>query len=161
MTKHLPRRRAILALAASALTASCSESAPNPDPGNRRLHALAADPIFAILPPGAVRTRWEVSPAKYQDNSIFEGSGWAGPSVILTFTSSLPPRDVYHFYSERSAEDGWTPWPSWEKPPKYVATVNWTKRISEEKTFLSLDPHFNLDFSAGGGLLRSYALTAA
>lgn len=120
---------------------------------------MAADLIFAGLPPGAVRTGWQVRPAKYRGGGWFAGqNGWDGPVVILTFTSSLPPRDVYRFYGERAAEDGWTPWPPWEKPPKYF-TINWMKHMSGEKTFLGLDPHFNLVFSAGGGIPRSYALT--
>lgn len=54
--------------------ASCAEAAAymlrtignrpkNPDPGNRRLPALAADPIFAAFP-GADRTSWQENPAK-------------------------------------------------------------------------------------------------
>src|SRR5260370_11036990 len=103
----LPRRAVLLAAgglaATSAAAAACGGIGyPNPDPGSRRLRALAADPVFARLPPGAVRTSWQENPAKYHPG-FFTGS-WNGPSVIMTFTSSQSVRDVYRFYAERAHE---------------------------------------------------------
>lgn len=72
MIGHLSRR-AVLLLAAAGLAATSAAAAafggignpyPNPDPGNRRFRALAADPVFAALPPGAVRTSWQENPRR-------------------------------------------------------------------------------------------------
>jgi hypothetical protein len=118
MIQHLPRR-AVLLLAAGGLAATCAAAAacggigkpPNPDPGNRRLRALTADPVFAGLAPGAIRTSLRENPAKSRGGGWFAGStGWDGPSVTLTFTSSRSVREVYRFYAERAREAGWTPW---------------------------------------------------
>jgi hypothetical protein len=77
------------------------------DPGNRRLHQLAADPIFSSLPPGAEDGELTLIPASYR-RSTFEPSGWNGPGVAKTFASSAPPVSVYEFYGERARVEGWT-----------------------------------------------------
>jgi len=77
------------------------------DPGNRRLHQLAGDPVFAALPPGAGGAELKLIPARYEPVS-FGGGGWHGPSVIRTFESSAQPISVYEFYGERAREEGWT-----------------------------------------------------
>jgi len=143
---------------------------PNPDPGNRRLHALAADPIFARLPPGAVRASLQESPAKYR-SGVFEGSGWDGPSVIMTFTSPRSVRDVYRFYAERAHEAGWTPW----QKLSYGLTGSWLKHIAggssitkpaplKGKSLISLLPN-NFDIHAvdltESGTPRSYSLSGS
>jgi hypothetical protein len=165
MIGHLPRR-AVLLLAAAGLAATSAAAAacgrignPNPDPGNRRLHALAADPVFARLPPGAVRTSWQENPAKYRSN-VFEGSGWHGPSVILTFTSPQPVREVYRFYAEQAQEASWTPWQKLSNG----FTGSWSKHIAGKQSFISLDPN-NFDIHAVDltetGTSRSYRLTGS
>jgi hypothetical protein len=76
------------------------------DPGNRRLHQLADDPIFSVLPPGAGRAEVKLTPARYEPVS-FSGGGWHGPSVSRTFESSAEPISVFAFYGERAREEGW------------------------------------------------------
>lgn len=111
MIHHLARRvvPVLWLVAAIALVAACAGAGPSPDPGNRLLHGLAADPVFARLPPGAVRTSWQEQPAQYR-SSWFEGGGWDGPAVILTFTSAQQADEVYRFYAERAAAAGWSPY---------------------------------------------------
>lgn len=98
-------------LAGAALVASACGSPggkpPGGDPGNRRLHQLAADPIFAALPPGAGQPELKLTPASYQRPGFF-GGGWSGPGVTRTFESSAPAISVYEFYGERAREEGWS-----------------------------------------------------
>jgi hypothetical protein len=106
MLRNLPRRSVLLL---AGLLVSCGvQRPPNPDPGNRLLHALAADPVFKELPPGSTRTSWKEIPAKYR-GSIFEPHIWDGPRVIMTFTSSRSVREVYRFYAQMAEQAGWTP----------------------------------------------------
>jgi len=79
------------------------------DPGNGRLHQLAADPVFDTLPPDARSPRITLNPAKWRETP-FQGAGgaWDGPSVILTFQSSAPPRSIYEYYGEQAPAHGWT-----------------------------------------------------
>jgi hypothetical protein len=76
------------------------------DPGNSRLHQLAADPVFDALPPDARSPSVSLNPAKWRAPA-FQSAGWSGPSVILTFESSAGPRLVYEYYAEQVAEHGW------------------------------------------------------
>jgi hypothetical protein len=121
-------------LAAGALVASCAGSGP--DPGNRRLHALAADPIFARLPRGGVRTSWQETPAKYRATGIGVGGIWDEPSVTLTFTSTQSVDDVYRFYAQRAVEAGWTPY---RKLPNGLPQ-SWAKQIDGKPSGIILIP---------------------
>jgi hypothetical protein len=167
MIRHLPRRAALL-LAAAGLAATSAAAAacggigkpPNPDPGNRRLHALAADPVFARLPPGAVRTSWQENPAKYRSD-VFGGSGWDGPSVILTFRSSESVRDVYRFYAERAHEAGWTPIPG--KTLTSGLIWAWTKHIAGKPSAITIFDNFDTHAvnPAETGTPRSYSVNGS
>ncbi len=149
MTKHLPRW-GVLLLVVGALMASCAGTvayvllrppAGNPDPGNRRLHALAADPIFAQLPAGAVPTSREENPAKYR-GSLFEGYGWDGPNVLVTFTSSQSVLEVYQFYAERAQQTGWTPVPG--KKLSNGLIWAWSKSVAGKKSGIAISVDFDL-----------------
>lgn len=165
MIRHLPRR-AVLLLAAPGLAATSAAAAacggignPNPDPGSRRLRALAADPVFAWLPPGAVRTSWQENPAKYQ-SGFFTGS-WNGPSIIMTFTSSQSVRDVYRFYAEQAREAGWTPIPG--KMLTSGLIWAWTKHIAGKPSAITLFNNFDsraVDLTETG-TPRSYRVTGS
>ncbi|MBO0834199.1 MAG: hypothetical protein J2P28_01615 [Actinobacteria bacterium] len=96
----------LLALAACTLMAGCA--GPGPDPGNKQLHALAADPMFASLPPNTVRISWQETPAR---NLGLFGGGWHNPYVTLRFTSTQSVEDVFRFYAQRAAQAGWAPLP--------------------------------------------------
>lgn len=79
----------------------------NPDPGNRLLHLVESDPLVARVPPGAAQVQRKVLPAQYQQNA-FESSGWDGPGVQLTFSSSAPVRQVYAYYARLAKAEGWS-----------------------------------------------------
>lgn len=168
MVAHHPRR-ALLLLAATGLMASCAIAASsflgralnsrpgNPDPGNQRLHALAADPIFTELPPGAVRTGWQENPPKWR--SGFFTRSWQGPSVVLTFTSPQPVLEVYRFYEQRAHQVGWTPW----QQLSMGLTRSWQKPIARQKSYLGLWSNFDIHSVdlAESGTTRSYSLTGS
>jgi hypothetical protein len=98
---------ALLTIILPGLVTACA-SAPNPDPGNRHLNELAADPIFATLPPGAVATGPPVrTPAR--ERKTFGGSVWDGPGVSVTFTSTEPPGAVFAYYATRATSAAWVP----------------------------------------------------
>jgi len=77
------------------------------DPGDARLHLLAADPVFMVLPPEAtVVGSLKETPAVWR-GSLFEGSGWDGPSVTLTFMTSGSVGDAFGFFARRAVATGW------------------------------------------------------
>lgn len=170
MIQHRARRTVLVAGVAASLAAaaagvvySITEGRPgNPDPGNHRLHALAADPVFGVLPPGATRTGRQETPAhRDPQGSVFDGSGagWYGPSVILSFTSRQPVRDVYRFYEEQAAKAGWAPGERiWAGFP-----LTWRKSIGGKPANLNLQPDFDLhavDLTASG-TPRSYTFSGS
>lgn len=162
-----PRRAALLmlpsalavAVAAAEVIREVRNSTPgNPDPGNRLLNALAADPVFAALPPGAVRTSRQEKPTTYSSGGIFESGEWAAPTVIMTFTSARSVRDVYGFYAERAHDAGWTP-SQWL--PAGFADI-WAKKIATQQSYITLMPE-SFDIGsinvAESGTPRSYSLS--
>jgi hypothetical protein len=153
-------RRGVLLIATGGLLAACGETGSdgNPDPGNRRLHALATDAIFASLPRGGTRTIWQEKPA-YRSSSVFEGRGWHGPSVVMTFTSSESIRDVYGFFAKRAQETGWTPTPGKKSSSGLIWA--WSKHIAEKESFLILHDDFDSQSADvdESGIPRSYRLS--
>lgn len=109
--------RALLTLGVLGLVlAGCAGTGPGPgpargsgDPGNQRLDQLAADRVFAALPPGAVASGpLERTPARYRAPA-FQPAGWDGPAASLTFTSPRPPASVYAYFQDSAAAAGWRP----------------------------------------------------
>ena len=98
------RQAGALALGA-VLLGGCGTPAGG-DPGGRRLQELGSDRVFAALPGGATVVHRTRTPARHQQPG-FTGGGWRGPSVVVTFTSSARPADVYRFYARRAAAAGW------------------------------------------------------
>jgi hypothetical protein len=109
-----PRAGAVLAGAMASgalLLAACGATGSKPadgDLGDRRLHQLAADPIFGRRAPRAVRADLKLTPAADQPPGFGSG-GWSGPGVTLTFTSAASPESVYAFYGHSAQADGWSP----------------------------------------------------
>jgi len=127
----------------------------NPDPGNRRLRALAADPIFARLPPGAVRTRWREYPAKFPIFFFAGGDRWSEPCVILKFTSAQSVLNVHRFYAERALETGW------QTRPRDLPR-NWSKHIAGRQASITLFNDFDRSVNMTESRTpRSYLLRAS
>ena len=100
----------LIAILIAALVSACAlNSGPqNPDPGNKHLNELVADPIFGALPPGAVAAgSLALSPARRR--AVFGGSVWDGPGVSLTFTSTQSPASVFGYYAKLTIALGWVP----------------------------------------------------
>jgi hypothetical protein len=81
---------------------------PNPDPGNRRLDALAADPFITQLPSGATQTSFVRTPVHYDPPGIGGGRSWHGPAVTIDFTTMVPASQIYAFYEAQARALGWT-----------------------------------------------------
>ena len=89
------------------LLGSVGSPPPGGDPGNRALHLLAADPIFATMPGGANPQALELRPAAYRQPG-FAGGGWSGPGVTRSFTSAARPATVYAFFGAQAERGEWT-----------------------------------------------------
>ncbi len=107
-------RRPAGAAAASALVAllvavaaGCGTPAGG-DPGGRRLRELAADGVFTATPPDARGVVVRRIPALYR-HPAFQGAGWDGPTVLVSFADSAPLATVYGFYARRAVAAGWRP----------------------------------------------------
>ncbi len=101
------RTGALLALGAL-LLAGCGGPPAGGDPGGHRLKELAAEPVFSVPMDGVTRVSTTRTKAAYQKPG-FSGGGWRGPSVVVKFTSSASPVDVYRSVSARAAATGWKP----------------------------------------------------
>lgn len=114
MTRSAHRRRSVPAVlvagALLALGAGCgaNDTPAGGDPGGKRLGALADDGVFAALPEGATEVETERRKARYREPG-FSGGGWDGPAVVVTFSASTTPEEVYAFYAQRAEAAGWTP----------------------------------------------------
>ena len=100
------RVSALVAIVAAAATA-CGKPAGG-DPGGRRLRELAADRVFAATPPGATGVAVRRIAARYRQPA-FQGAGWDGPAVFVSFADSAPLAAVYGFYARRAVAAGWRP----------------------------------------------------
>ncbi len=88
------------------LVASCTSSPPagTGDPGNVRLHALANQSIFHVLPPDATFAK----PTKFYPatwDSIY--GGWSDVALNVYITSKQSMGSVYAFYADYAAAHGW------------------------------------------------------
>jgi hypothetical protein len=94
------------------LLAACGWSQPPAgigDPGNKRLHMLASDPVFNALPAGAVLAKpIEQKSAEYRAPA-FQTTGWDGPVVIETFSSAETKDSIYSFFKATAELAGWDP----------------------------------------------------
>lgn len=84
---------------------------PNPDPGNRRLDTLAADPFLTQVPPGSTQLSFVRAPVHYDPPGIGGGRSWHGPSVTVDFTTTAPADQVYAYYEAQAKALGWTTGP--------------------------------------------------
>lgn len=90
-----------------AVAAGCGTPAGG-DPGGRRLRELAADRVFTRTPPEARGVGVRRIPAVYR-HPAFQGAGWDGPTVVVSFADSAPPPTIYGFYARRALAAGWRP----------------------------------------------------
>jgi hypothetical protein len=95
-------------LATGSLLSACGGTPAGGDPGGTRLQELSSDRVFAALPAQATPAGVKRTPAHYRKPG-FTGGGWTGPTVVVTFTSSAPPADVFGFFGQRAAAGGWQP----------------------------------------------------
>lgn len=105
------RLAALIALLSASAVAGvgCGASTPaGGDPGDKRLHALRADPAVASPPPGAQSVATRETKATYRKPG-FDAGGWDGPSVVVTFMSSAGPSEVFRYYARRAEAAGWQP----------------------------------------------------
>ena len=93
-------------LAVGGLLACGCGTQPGGDSGDKRLHELVNDRVFAALPTGANSPALTRTRARYVQPA-FSGGGWDGPSVVTTFGWSGPPRAVFRFFARRAAAAGW------------------------------------------------------
>ena len=114
MTRLGHTRRSVSAVLAAgallALGAGCGgdDTPAGGDPGGKRLGALAGDGVFAALPAGATEVVTARREARYREPG-FGGGGWDGPALVVTFTSTTTPEEVFAFYAQRAESAGWTP----------------------------------------------------
>ena len=108
------------------LLAGCGGPPAGGDPGGRRLKELAAESVFSVRMDGATVVSTTRTKAAYQKPG-FSGGGWRGPSVVVKFTSSAPPADVYRFVGARAAASGWTP----TSVGSLGVTDAWTKKYPD------------------------------
>jgi hypothetical protein len=138
--------------------AACSNgsTAGGSDPGNVRLSTLAGERVFQSLAPGSSAIGPPVqTPARYVQPG-FDGGGWHGPAVTLTFTNSGLPSTVFSYYRDQVGSSGW------------IATGNrnalgypqvWTKRYpGGSEAYLSL---LDLDLQTSGNDRSRYVLNAS
>ena len=83
------------------LLAGCGGPPAGGDPGGRRLTELAGESVFSVRMDGVTLVSTTRTKAAYQKPG-FSGGGWRGPSVVVKFTSSAPPVDVYRFVGARA-----------------------------------------------------------
>jgi hypothetical protein len=121
----LPRTVALLALGALTLS-GCGGPPAGGDPGGKRLTELAADRVFSARPANAKLVSVVKTKAAYAKPG-FDGGGWHGPSIVVTFTSGARPVDVYRFYGGHATAAGWTPLGS----GALHVTDRWTKTYAD------------------------------
>jgi hypothetical protein len=107
-TRHAWARRALAGGALLLAACGASSKPAGGDRGNRRLHQLAADPVFARLPSGAGHAERRLVPARHQ-KAGFGSGGWSGPGVTLLFDSAEDPRAVLRAIGHEAEASGWTP----------------------------------------------------
>jgi hypothetical protein len=146
---------AALLTGALAGCASASSTAGG-DPGNAKLHLLAADPVMHLVPPGATGQGGLIlAPARYRAPG-FDGGGWDGPAVTRHFDSTAGPQSVFEFYAHEAAALGWRPTAS--RNALGFPQV-WTKIVPRATAHLSLT---DLDLRTGApGSTSSYVLNAS
>jgi hypothetical protein len=104
--------------------------------------------VFAQLPPGAQDRALEKTPAKHREGG-FTGGGWAGPAVVLSFTSSGDPADVARFYDHLATQNGW----QGKAAGSLGVTDRWTKTYSDGAPATLFLAHLpNGQFRLSGGV---------
>jgi hypothetical protein len=114
-------------IAVGLLLAACGSTRPaGGDPGGHRLRELSRDPVFTQLPPGAQNASLDKTQAEYRKPGFGSG-GWAGPAVVLSFTSAADPASVFLYYTQLATSNGWQP----KAIGSLGVTDRWTKTYSD------------------------------
>ena len=149
---------AVVAIATLALLSSCA--GPNAvrggDPGNKKLHVLATDPIFQLLPSDAhAEGTLQLTAARYVQPGL-DGGGWHGPAVTMRFQSMASAQSVFAFYADRANATGWSATSS--RNVLGFPQV-WSKSIPGSTAYLTLT---DLDLrAASSGTPSTYVLNAS
>jgi hypothetical protein len=103
---------AILTVTVALLGSGCKAQIGGPgasgDPGGHRLRELSDDRVFATLPTGATLSGPIIrTPANHKP--LLDGGGWSGPTIVVTFTSTTAPTDIFAFYDQQATAAGWKP----------------------------------------------------
>jgi hypothetical protein len=100
------------------------------DPGNKHLTDLKTDAVFYVQPPG-IQMKGSISQMPAQSGlTDFESAASIGPEVKESFVSDRPIPEIYQFYEQLAAKDGWHLRNSWSNG--YAET--WTKNFSDNAT---------------------------
>jgi hypothetical protein len=117
----------------------CGEPTKPVDPGDRLLHELAAEPVFAALPNGATRIDRKDSPSSWSPG--VEGGHWTTPLVLITFTSTLPLSALNTEFDAYVKPLGWRLDTRDPPPPD---DTRWKKKLPDGTVaHLDLSPNFN------------------
>lgn len=110
------------------LTAGCGSGASGGgDPGNRRLHELAAEAVFTVTPPGLSQPAHVVETPAHKRPAGFGSGGWEGPRVIASFTSAAKPANVLRAYDAEAIATGWRA----TAAGAYGVNDRWTKTYAD------------------------------
>ena len=130
---RLPRTslRVVPVLSLVGITLLCAACIGGPvgagDPGQKRLHAIAADPLVASpLPPGYRVIRRQLDPTHWEGNGApFGQPGWTEIDVQVTFRTDATRAAVVSLFESRAVQARWKVDPAATKPPHWWG---WTKQ---------------------------------
>jgi hypothetical protein len=143
LTRCPPRAVLVALTVTTLLTAACGRGAvvcgdPSrpPDPGDRQLHELSVDPVFAVAPLGISYTQTTDRPATWHQG--VDGAAWDGAHVSALFTTTLPRPALDSLFDRFVTDAGWRLDRSGNQPPD---SEQWIKELRDgAKVTLDLWP---------------------
>jgi hypothetical protein len=104
----------------------CGSPSNSPDPHDRQLHELAADPVFAASPVGIRYRSTTHIPATWHQG--VDGAAWKGASVSAWFTTTLQRPVLDRVFDQFVEQAGWRLDRYGNRPPD---TQQWIKRLPD------------------------------